>query len=181
MMNDFQRLRIKHILYAALALTVSMPAAAMSMDSQIRFDYVASVQGEGRWECGVMSSDGLYEVGGQARFQISDEYRVFAPTLSFVEMGDAVYYNRGAMRGWAYESDAGEAVIDLTISQVTQADDLPAGYQWSRPEAVRLILNVVEEADPSLRGPYSLQGTLWDDYGSSPYTCYEKTQPELLF
>lgn len=166
---------------AILGTGVGLPASAMSLETQIKFDYVASVKGEGRWECGVMSSDGLYEVGGQIRFQIDADYRVFAPTLSFVEMDGAVFYNRGAMRGWAIESDAGEAVIDLTISQVTQADDLPNGYQWSQPEEVRLILNVVEEADPSLRGPYSLQGTLWDDYGASKYSCYEKSQPDLLF
>ena len=158
-----------------------LPAAAMSLDTQIKLDYVAGVQGEGRWECGVMSSDGLYEVGGQIRFRIDADYRVFAPTLSFVEMDGGVYYNRGAMRGWAGESDAGEAVIDLTISQVTQSDELPNGYTWSQPEDVRLILKVVEEADPSLRGPYSLQGTLWDDFGASDYSCYEKNQPDLLF
>ena len=72
-------------------------------------------------------------------------------------------------------------MIDLTISQVTQADELPNGYEWSHPEDVRLILNVVDEADPSKRGPYSLQGTLWDDYGASAYSCYEKIEPDLLF
>tara|TARA_Y100000052_G_scaffold27596_1_gene37195 strand:+ start:43600 stop:44133 length:534 start_codon:yes stop_codon:yes gene_type:complete len=176
------RLSASNVISAFILLAVSgLPVSAMSMEAQIKFDYIASVKGEGRWECGTISSDGLYEVGGQIRFQISADYKVYAPTLSFVEMDGGVYYNRGAMRGTAYETDGGEAVIDLTISEVTQSDPLPNGYEWSHPEDVRLVLRVDEEEDPEKRGPYSLQGTLYDNFGPSAYSCYEKIEPELLF